>query len=57
MEALKEQIVLILMDRGESILNDDGVDQEVCEEIADSIIGAFEDNLLKMLHEKQHGPS
>ena len=40
----KELIVMILEQRGEGFLDDDGVDIRVCEEVAEEILDTLEEN-------------
>jgi len=41
-DAIKKDITTILYDRGEGFLDDEGVDEKVCEDVAEEIVKYLE---------------
>lgn len=50
-QELWNKIYDILMESGESLLNDEGVDSEVCRQVADSIVQEMRDQSIRILTE------
>ena len=52
---IKNRISSIIYEHGEGLLDDDGVDETVCDEVADEIVAFVTQMLSQIVLEDQHG--